>query len=399
VTRRACAGLIALVVLVAVIVLGGPRSRHGTTPARAESPAPSAAAPGVRLVPAGRFEAPTFLTAPRGDRRRRFVTEREGRIRIVRDGHTLGRAFLDIADRVQTGGESGLLSMAFAPDYARSRRYFVYYVDNAGALVVDQFRASARNPDRTQTGSRRAVIREPHPRGNHKGGQIQFGRDGMLYIGFGDGGGSGDPDENAQDRSKLLGKLLRIDPRPEGGYRVPPDNPFAGRASMRAEIFAYGLRNPYRFSFDRRTGALTVGDVGEAEAEEIDFVARARNRRRPRAGVNFGWDVFEGRRGYEAGSAPGHLPPVIQRLHSQGSCSITGGYVIRDPALGRLRGSYVYGDLCDPRLRIARLGPRRARGDRALGPRVAQVVSFGEDGRGRVYVVSLAGPIFRLAPR
>ncbi len=398
---RAFAAVTALLACASVVTLTGlrPGSSEGPTPARAESPAASATAPGVRLARAGRFDAPTFLTAPRGDRRRHFITERAGRIRIVRNGRTLGRAFLDIADRVQTGGESGLLSMAFAPDYARSRRYFVYYVDNAGALVVDQFRASPRNPDRTQPGSRRQVIREPHPRGNHKGGQIQFGRDGMLYVGFGDGGGSGDPDENAQDRSKLLGKLLRIDPRPGGGYRIPGDNPFAGRDGMRGEIFAYGLRNPYRFSFDRRTGALTVGDVGEDEVEEIDFVARARNRKRPRSGVNFGWDVFEGRRGYEAGSAPGHLPPVIQRLHSKGSCSITGGYVIRDPALGRLRGSYVYGDLCDSRLRVARLGPRRARGDRALGVRVPQVVSFGEDGRGRVYAVSLAGGIFRLAPR
>ena len=366
---------------------------------QAASPAAGEAAPGVRLLKVGDFAQPTFLTSPPGDRRRRFVTERDGTIRVVRGSETLERPFLDIRSRVQTGGESGLLSMAFAPDYARSRRYYVYYVDKAGALVVDRFRASAGAPNRTQPGSRRRVIRQRHPRGNHKGGQIQFGPDRRLYIGFGDGGGGGDPDENAQNLSRRLGKLLRVAPRPNGGYSIPRDNPFAGRAGARGEIFAYGLRNPYRFSFDRRTGDLALADVGENQVEEVDFVAAERRTGRPRGGVNFGWDAFEGSRRYEGGAARGHLPPVLERTHRQGFCSITGGYVIRDRSLGSLYGAYVYGDLCDARLRVARLRPGRARGDRALGPRVQTLVSFGEDGRGRVHALSLNGGVFRLAAR
>ena len=365
---------------------------------RASAPGPTAAAAGVRLLRVGNFDSPTYLTAPRGDRRR-FVTERAGRIRIVRGGRKLRRPFLDIRGLVSTAGEGGLLSMAFAPDYRRSRLYYVFYVDRAGAVGVDRFRASARNPNRTQPGSRRRVIRQAHPETNHKGGQVQFGRDGRLYVSFGDGGGGGDPYENAQDLSSRLGKILRIAPRPGGGYRIPRDNPFVGRRGARGEIFAYGLRNPYRFSFDRRTGSLSIGDVGEGAVEEVDFLPVARGKRRPRGGANFGWDVFEGRRRFEPGSAPRHVPPVLQRTRSTGVCSIIGGYVIRDRSLGSLYGRYVYGDLCDSRLRVARLRRPRARGDRALRARVGNLVSFGEDGRGRVHAVSLDGGVFRLARR
>lgn len=375
-------------------------ARNGAEgPATRPTERAGAAATRVRLLRVATFAEPTYLTSPPGDRNRRFVTEREGRIRIIRRRTKLRAPFLDISGQVQTGGESGLLSMAFHPDFARNRRYFVYYTDNSGALCVDGYLASASDPNRTEPGSRRRIIRQPHPRFNHKGGQLQFGRDGKLYFGFGDGGGGGDPDENAQNRGRLLGKLLRVEPRPQGGYDVPRDNPFVGRSGARPEVFAYGLRNPYRFSFDRRTGDLSIGDVGQDEVEEIDFLRASRRARRPRGGVNFGWDVYEGRRRYESGRAPGHVPPVVQRTHSQGSCSITGGYVIRDRSLGSLYGAYVYGDLCDPRLRVARLRPGRARGDRSLGPRLSQVVSFGEDGRGRVHVISLEGGVYRLARR
>ena len=352
------------------------------------------AAARVRLALLGRFDQPTYLTAPPGDRRRRFVVEREGRIRIVRGGRKLRRPFLSIPGRVQTGGESGMLSMAFAPDYARSRRYFVYYVDNGGRIAVDQYRSRRGRPNRTQPGSRRRVIRIAHHNFNHKGGQVAFGPDGLLYLGPGDGGGGGDPDRNAQNLGRLLGKILRIRPRANGGYSVPQSNPFTGRAGARGEVFAYGLRNPYRFSFDRRTGALTVGDVGEGAVEEVDYV-----RRPAHGGFNFGWSVFEGRSRYRSGTAPGHLPPVLERGHGQGSCSITGGYVVRTRSLGSLYGRYVYGDLCDPRLRVARLRAGRARGDGRLGVRVGNLVSFGEDGRGRVYAVSLDGPVYRLGRR
>jgi glucose/arabinose dehydrogenase len=356
----------------------------------------AAAATGVRLVEVGSFDGPTYIASPPGDRSRRFVTEREGRVIMLRDGRR--STFLDISDRVRTEGEEGLLSIAFHPDYARNRRYVVYYVDNEGWIVVAQFRAT-RSGNGTRPGSGRTVIRQRHTRVNHKGGQVQFGPDGMLYTGFGDGGGGGDPDRNGQSLASLLGKILRIDPNPNGGYRVPADNPFRGRNGARGEIFAYGLRNPWRFSFDRRTGDLTIGDVGQDEVEEIDFLKASRGTRRVRGGANFGWSVFEGRRRYRDGSVPGHVQPVLQRFHRSGSCSITGGYVIRDRALGALRGAYVYGDLCDARLRIARISSGRLRGGRLLGVGVQQLVSFGEDARGRVYAVSLQGGVYRLAPR
>ncbi len=237
----------------------------------------------------------------------------------------------------------------------------------------------------------------PHGRFNHKGGQLQVGPDGMLYAGFGDGGGGGDPDENAQNLGRMLGKLIRIDPRPNGGYEVPASNPFRGRSGARAEVYAYGLRNPYRFSFDRRRGHLTIGDVGQNEIEEIDFVPGRSGGREPPGGYNFGWDVFEGRNSYEGGSAPGHVPPVIAHDQGGGYCSIIGGYVIRDPSLRgtRFSGRYVYGDLCNPALRLAFL-KRPSAPTRSTGLRVSSLVSFGEDGRGRVYAVSLDGPVYRI---
>jgi glucose/arabinose dehydrogenase len=349
----------------------------------------------LRLAQVGDFEEPTYVAAPPGDRTRRFVVERAGRIVLLRKGRR--STFLDIGSRVQTGGESGLLSMAFHPDYARNRRYFVYYVANDGAIVIAQFRAN-RGRNGTIRGSGRTILRQPHTRVNHKGGQLQFGHDGMLYAGFGDGGGGGDPDDNAQDLSTLLGKIVRIDPKPNGGYRVPRDNPFAGPRAGRGEIFAYGVRNPYRFSFDRRTGDLIVGDVGQDAVEEVDFLDTAPGADRPRGGVNLGWPIFEGTRRYRSsGSAPGHVGPVIELFHDgDDACSITGGYVIRDRSLAALRGTYVYSDLCASRLRTARLGTGRASNRRTLDMSVPQIVSFGEDARGRVYVVSLRGGVFRL---
>ena len=370
----------------------GVRTEAGAAPAQP-------AATEVRLLRLGSFDEPTYLTAPRGDKRR-FVVERPGRIRVVSGGRVLRTPFLDIADLVTTGGESGLLSMAFAPDYARSGRFYVYYTDSDGYIRIDQFRRAAGKPNRADRGSRRLVMRVPHPRSNHKGGQLQFGPDGKLYAGFGDGGGGGDPDRNAQNLGAQLGKLIRIAPRASGGYSVPKDNPFVGRSGARRETYAYGLRNPYRFSFDRRRGHLIVGDVGQDSVEEIDFVPNRRGRgRAPRGGYNFGWSIFEGLSRYRDGSAPGHVPPAIAHSQDDGYCSIIGGYVIRDRALGRgLYGKYVYGDFCNPNLRLSTLRARNAP-SRSLSAQVSSLVSFGEDGRGRVYAISLDGPVYRLAAR
>lgn len=360
-------------------------------------PADPADASGVRLVQLGRFSRPTYLTSPPGDLRRQFVVEARGVVRVVRDGQSLPRPFLDIHRRVRCCGESGLLSMAFAPDYARSLRLYVYYTDRSGSIVVDEFRRSAGSEDLALPGSRRTVLRQAHRTENHKGGQLQFGSDGMLYAGLGDGGPAKDPHRRGQDLGTLLGKILRIDPRHGRRYRVPPSNPFVRRRGARKEIWAYGVRNPWRFSFARQ-GSLVLGDVGQDKVEEIDYVAGRRGRP-PRGGYNFGWSIFEGRRRFRPGRAPQHVPPVLEHRHRPGgSCSIIGGYVVRDPELPALRGSYVYGDFCDPRLRVVSLRVGRAQGDRSLGPRVAGTSSFGEDAGGRLYVMSTNGSVYRLAP-
>jgi hypothetical protein len=215
----------------------------------------------------------------------------------------------------------------------------------------------------------------------------------MLYAGFGDGGGGGDPFRSGQRLNTLLAKLIRIDPRPGGGYRIPADNPFVGRSGARGEVWSYGLRNPFRFSFDRRTGDLTVGDVGQDEFEEIDF-RRDRGR-----GTNFGWSVFEAFHRFRSGSAPGAVKPKLELSHQDGFCAIIGGYVVRDPKLTSLAGRYVYGDNCKPEIYSARLTPSGAQSNHATSLRVNQLSSFGEDAAGHVYATSLQGPVYRLAPK
>ena len=352
----------------------------------------------MRLKQIGSFEQPVFVTSPPGDRARQFVVEQGGRVMVVRDGRKLDTPFLDIRGQVTAGGEQGLLSLAFAPDYAGSGRFYVYFTDDAGDQRIVEYQR--RDADHADPGSARLVLRMADSESNHNGGLLMFGPDDLLYVGTGDGGGGGDQHGrrgNAQNLGSLLGKLLRIDPRASGGrdYRVPDGNPFVGRAGARGEIYSYGLRNPWRFSFDRKTGDLAIGDVGQNEFEEIDFVRRGKGR-----GANFGWRPFEGRSRYTPGeSAPGHVRPVIVRAHADGNCSITGGVVVRDPRLPGLRGRYVFGDFCKGRVSSARLSPGRARGVRRTSLSVSSLSSFGEDAQGRVYAVSLDGPVYRIVPR
>jgi hypothetical protein len=350
------------------------------------------AAPGdPELALVGTFSSPTYLTAPPGDAERLFVVEQGGRIRVVRNGATLPTAFLDLTSLVLSGGERGLLSMAFAPDYASTGRFYVYYTARspAGQVVIAEYRRSS-NPDVADSTTARPVVTIPHPLSNHNGGQLQFGPDGYLYIGTGDGGGAGDPDGNGQNLESLLGKILRINPA-GAPYTIPADNPFVGQAG-RDEIWSYGLRNPWRFSFDRQTGDLVIGDVGQGNWEEIDFAPAGAGRGR---GANFGWDCWEGRSPFEGCTAPGHVPPVWQYSHARG-CSITGGYVARDPALASLHGRYVYGDYCTARVWSVALGVPDARDDRHTGLNVPSLYSFGEDACGRVYALSGGGAVYRL---
>ena len=356
---------------------------------------------GVRLVGVGQFESPVYVTAPPGDRRRLFVVEQGGTIRVMRAGRRLAQPFLDIRSIVTAGGEQGLLSMAFAPDYATTRRFYVNYTDRAGVQRVVEYRRSRSSADRADRSSARTVLRYDDLEANHNGGLVIFGPDRLLYIGTGDGGGGNDQHGargNSQDLGSLLGKILRIDPRRSGGrpYRIPASNPFAGRSGARGEIYSYGLRNPWRFSFDRSTGDLTIGDVGQNAIEEIDFARKGAAR-----GANYGWRPWEGRRRNFQEPADGHVPPVLELSHDAGNCSVTGGCVVRDRGVPALLGRYVYGDLCKGELRSAKLAPGSATGDAAIPgvAKVDQISSFGEDARGRVYVVSLNGPIYRLAAR
>jgi glucose/arabinose dehydrogenase len=361
---------------------------------------PEVASGAIRLVKVGRFDSPLYVTAPHGDRRRVFVVEQAGRIVVVRNGHRLGRPFLDIRGLVKSGGEQGLLSMAFAPDYARSGRFYVMYTAQpSGEERIVEYRR--RTADVADPGSARLVLAQPDPESNHNGGLVLFGPDRLLYVGIGDGGSEGDPHGprgNGQNLGTLFGKILRIDPRASGGrpYTVPRSNPFVGRAGARPEIYAYGLRNPWRFSFDRATGALAIADVGQDAWEEVDFERRGGAR-----GKNFGWRVWEGRSRYKPGeTASGAVFPALVESHSRGYCSITGGYVLRDPRLPRnWRGRYVWGDFCRGRIEWTRLRAGRRARVHQTGLSVPGLSSFGEDARGRVYATSLNGPVYRLARR
>ena len=362
--------------------------------AKLRAAAPPATSAAVRLVRVASLREPVHITGAPGDAARLFVLEREGRVRLLLNGHTQARPFLDIAGLVQSGGsEQGLLGLALAPDYARSGRFYVYYTAANGDIRIVQYRRSAADPNVADPASARAVLTIDHHRhSNHNGGQMAFGPDGKLYIGVGDGGSEGDPEGNGQSTGTLLAKLLRIDPSAGGGYSIPRGNPFVGQAGRRPEIWAYGLRNPWRFSFDRASGALIIGDVGGGEQEEIDFAAAG-----TRAGANYGWSIWEGTRREKPGRAPGAVAPVLVARHSSGYCAIIGGYVVRDRSLPSLYGRYLFGDNCRPQVESVRLAGGRAGGLRATGLSVSSTSSFGEDARGHLYITSLNGPVYRIA--
>jgi glucose/arabinose dehydrogenase len=396
--RRATASIVfATLALIALPACGSARDHQ------ADERAPRRPG-GVALKKVGQFERPTYVAAAPGFPDLLFVVEQPGRVVVLREGRRLRRPFLDLRSLVgYDGGERGLLSIAFPPDYPRSRRLYVYYTDNDGNIRVEEFRR--RSATRAVRGSRRPVIEISHPvNANHNGGQLQFLGE-LLYLGTGDGGSGGDPPNNAQDRNSLLGKLLRIDPRPDDGqpYSVPADNPFVGGAG-RDEIYSLGLRNPFRFSFDTTSARqpwIAIGDVGQNRFEELDYTSVAAAR-----GANFGWDALEGFSPYreENGGTPdpgGTTKPIMAygRGRDGGSCTIIGGYVVRDPRLPSLRGRYLYSDYCSGTLRTLVPHLHGAGHDRRLGPTVAFPTSFGEDSRGRIYVCSQEGDVYRLVPR
>lgn len=343
--------------------------------------------PEIVLVPRiTGLEQPVHITSARDGSGRLFVVEQAGRIRVVGRGEQLPAIFLDISDRVGCCGERGLLSVAFPPAFSARRHFYVYYTNLTGAVVISRFGVGAQT-GLGDPGSEEILLTVPQPFANHNGGQLTFGPDGYLYVGTGDGGSGGDPLNNAQNPASLLGKLLRIDVESSvSPYGIPASNPFAGSQTVRPEVWALGLRNPWRFSFDRATGDLWIGDVGQNAVEEIDFQAADSS-----GGENYGWRVMEGSTCYQATTCAtqGLTLPVFEYGHGLG-CSVTGGFVYRGFTYPNLTGIYLFGDYCSGRI----WGVQRVGGEwrsQLLLDSSISISSFGEGEDGRLYVADLAG--------
>jgi glucose/arabinose dehydrogenase len=389
--RRLVAGSITGVMVLLQLACGQ-AGGAGTPPGRAVTANPSPASTDLagahlRLSEVATASSPTGMAVRNGDSAIYFI-EQGGRVRRFHDGQLDGQPVLDISQMLKSGGEQGLLGIAFSPD---GGYMYLDYTDTDGNTRIVEY-AVRGGVDQS---SRRELLFVKQPYSNHNGGQLAFGPDGDLYIGLGDGGSEGDPHDNGQSLRTLLGKILRISPRPAGGkpYGIPPGNPFAGRSEALPEIWAYGLRNPWRFSFDSATGDLWIGDVGQDSWEEID--------RQPAGGgggQNYGWNRLEGTHPYHGQAPSGAVPPVVEYSHDGGACSVTGGYVYRGSTLPELRGSYLYGDYCAGWLAAVATSGDNVSQPRQLGVRVPQLSSFGVDQAGAIYALSLDGPIYRLVP-
>lgn len=349
-----------------------------------------------RAVAIGSFNSPVDVRYQPAQPAYLYVVEQPGRIMLMHNEVKRNRPFLDMHAIVQYSGERGLLSMAFAPDYATSFKFYVLFVNLSGNVEVDEFAASAASPLIADFGTRRVLLEIPHPgAANHNGGQLQFGQDGYLYISVGDGGNTSNPGDPARKLSVLLGKILRIDPHATATrpYRIPPDNPFVGVAG-RDEIFAYGLRNPWRFSFDGNV--MAIGDVGQSRLEEVDMLPLARVK-----GSNFGWPQYEASLLYDA-SKPGPGKPVFPLFayqHLGDLCAIMGGTVIHDPQLAGLKGHYIYGDLCTGEIRsfVPDVAAQKVKNDASVGIALPGITTFGVGARQQVYMAD-GGTVYRLEP-
>ncbi len=366
----------------AFLFISGAQSRNGQ--------APVAVAAGIDLQPVlTGLSQPVFLTNAHDGSRRLFIVEQPGVIKVLQPGSTTPTVFLDNSARVLSGGEQGLLGLAFHPQYAQNRRFFVDYTRQPdGATVIAEYRTSTADPNIADP-AESVLLVIPQPYSNHNGGMIEFGPDGYLYIGMGDGGAGYDPGDRAQNPFELLGKILRIDvdaSGPAAGYAIPPSNPFFDSSLGLPEIYSLGMRNPWRFSFDRATGRLYAGDVGQANIEEIDIIA---------AGGNYGWRVWEGSSCTGLGpapcSSPGFIPPIAEYDHSFGRCSITGGYVYRGNRGSLPFGAYIYGDFCTGEIFMLNAGIQSMLLQTGLN-----ISSFGEDEDGEIYVVGWGGTVNRI---
>lgn len=384
-----------LLIALALAACGGGGGNPGTAttpfPAPTQTPTVTLA---LSTVATG-LDSPVFLTAPPGDRRQ-FIVERAGRIRILANGLLQAIPFLDISGRVSTDGEGGLLSMAFHPQFATNGQYFIYYTDLTGDIVVERRNASA-NPNLSDPTSALEIIRIAHPNfSNHYGGLVEFGPDGFLYLGTGDGGGGGDPSRNAQNLNSLLGKLLRLDVSGAvagAPYAIPLSNPYFGQIGRRPEIWAAGLRNPWRYTFDG--GKIYIADVGQDRIEEVDISPDAAS------GLNYGWNIMEGTLCFNADtcSSAGLVLPALEYDHGPNDvngCSITGGFVYRGAALPEVAGRYFYSDYCAGFLRsfvASGAGPIE---HTDWGLAKPGAVSFGRDSDGELYLISAGGTIYKI---
>jgi glucose/arabinose dehydrogenase len=356
------------------------------TPTGPSTPTPAPRAIDVRLARVATLQEPLALAQRPGDPTL-FVAQKTGQVMALR-GRGRAQTVLDLSDEVSQGGEQGLLGLAFSPD---GRFLYVNFTNQPGDTMVIEYEVGIDGA--VTLGSRRRVLVVDQPYSNHNGGNLVFGTDGYLYMGLGDGGAGNDPDERAQDLTDILGKMLRIDPRPGSGrpYTVPGDNPFVDRPEARPEVWAYGLRNPWRYSFDRETGDLWIADVGQYSREEINFQPAA-----SAGGENYGWDRYEGTLPSETPLPPDSVPPVYDYGRDLGA-TVIGGYVYRGSAIPGLRGVYLFGDLYNPAIRMLIPEGNRWR-HRPLGVRVENLASFGEDLSGELYLLSLSGPVYRLVP-
>jgi len=342
----------------------------------------------IRLQQVATLEQPLGMAVRTGDPAL-YVAQKTGKIVVLRDGEVDPDPLLDLTQLVSLGGEQGLLGLAFSPN---GRELYVNYTDTSGDTRVVGY---AMRDDRVVLSSRRDILVIDQPYTNHNGGNLAFGPDGYLYIGLGDGGSGGDPQGNGQSLATLLGKMLRIDPQLSGEapFLIPPDNPFVGRADVRPAIWVYGLRNPWRYSFDRLTGDLWIGDVGQSAWEEIDHQPSGSS-----GGENYGWNLMEGAHPF-AGDAPeGAVRPVYEYSQDGGGCTVIGGYVYRGTQIAGLDGAYLFGDLCLGRIEALRVEDGRVVDHRELGPVVENLSSFGEDADGELYALSLSGGVYRIAP-
>ena len=361
-------------------------------------PPPPPGTPTLQLV-TNQLSSPVYATSPPGDTLRLFVVQQGGLVRILRRDTLLGTPFLDLRAKIAAGNERGLLSLAFHPQYAVNGRFYVYYTNPNGDIRIVRYNVSA-DSNVADSLSGDTVLAVPHPgHDNHNGGQLQFGPDGKLYAGTGDGGGGGDPDQNGQDRHALLGKILRLNVDTASGYAIPTDNPFATDTTAEPEIWALGVRNPWRFSFDRQTGDLYIGDVGQGAWEEVDVQPAA-----SLGGLNYGWVIMEGKHCYPPGTntcnQTGLTLPVLEYDHPTG-CSITGGYVYRGTRVPMLAGQYLYSDYCTHFVRSFVYSGGQATSPHdwttELDPG-GNVSSFAQDRRGELYIITLGGSLYRIVP-